>query len=34
MMDLFDKDIKDAVDNNTKKNITLSENHRTKVLDE
>ena len=34
MMDLFDKDTKDAVDNNSQKNIPLAEKLRPKVLDE
>lgn len=34
MMDLFDKDTKDAVDNNSQINIPLAEKLRPKVLDE
>ena len=34
MMDLFDKDAKDAVDNNSQINIPLAEKLRPKVLDE
>ena len=34
MMDLFDKDTKDAVDNNSQENIPLAEKLRPKVLDE
>ena len=34
MMDLFDKDTKDVVDNNSPKNIPLAEKLRPKVLDE
>ena len=34
MMDLFDKDTKDAVDNNSQRNIPLAQKLRPKVLDE
>ena len=34
MMDLFDKDTEDALDNNSQKNIPLAEKLRPKVLDE